>query len=113
MVFKLILATLLVSVVSCSKQEDELNYKRTDLPFEERVEDLYASVARPVLELKGFQRVHLQKGEIKELNFEISPELLTMLDENMNSMVEPGEFGIMIGASSNDIRLRGILNIKG
>lgn len=76
------------------------------------IKDLLASVARPIIELKGFQRVFLKKGEAKELTFEISPDLLMMLDENMNNVVEPGEFRIMIGASSNDIRLREILNVK-
>ena len=76
------------------------------------IKDLFASVARPVMELKGFQRIHLKKGESKVIVFEISPELLSMLDENMNSIVEPGEFRIMIGASSNDIRLRDILKVE-
>ena len=76
------------------------------------IKDLFASVARPVLELKGFQRVHLKKGETKELKFEITPELLSMLDEDMNRIVEPGEFRIMIGASSNDIRLREIIKVN-
>lgn len=76
------------------------------------IKDLHASVVRPVMELKGFQRVRLEKGETKELEFTISPELLSMLDEEMNSVVEPGEFRIMIGASSNDIRLREILKVK-
>ncbi|MCB0653353.1 MAG: glycoside hydrolase family 3 C-terminal domain-containing protein [Saprospiraceae bacterium] len=76
------------------------------------IKDLLASVARPVLELKGFQRIHLKKGESKEFRFEITPELLTMLDENLNRIIEPGEFRIMIGASSNDIRLRGVLRVK-
>ena len=76
------------------------------------IKDLFASVVRPVLELKGFQRVHLQSGEAKEFKFVITPELLTMLDINMNRIVEPGDFRIMIGASSNDIRLRGILNVS-
>lgn len=76
------------------------------------IRDLLASVARPIRELKGFQRVHLKKGETKELEFKITPELLSMLDENMNTVVEPGEFRIMIGASSNDIRLRAKLNVK-
>ncbi len=75
------------------------------------IKDLFASVARPVMELKGFQRVHLKKGETKELGFEINPEMLEMLDENMHRVIEPGEFRIMIGASSNDIRLRGILKV--
>jgi beta-glucosidase len=76
------------------------------------IKDLFATVARPVMELKGFQRIHLKKGESKELIFEITPELLSMLDEKMNSTVEPGEFRLMIGASSNDIRLREILKVE-
>ncbi|NOU47397.1 MAG: beta-glucosidase [Bacteroidales bacterium] len=76
------------------------------------IKDLFASVARPVMELKGFQRIHLKKGESKELIFEITPELLSMLDEKMKSIVEPGEFRLMIGASSNDIRLREILKVE-
>lgn len=76
------------------------------------IRDLFATVARPVMELKGFDRVHLKKGESKNLSFEITPELLTMLNEQMERVIEPGDFRIMIGASSNDIRLRGILNVK-
>lgn len=76
------------------------------------IKDLFASVARPVMELKGFQRVHLKKGETKELSFQITPDLLSMLDLDLNRIVEPGEFRIMIGASSNDVRLREILKVK-
>ncbi len=76
------------------------------------IKDLFASVARPVMELKGFQRVHLRKGETKELFFKITPELLSMLDINLKRIVEPGEFRIMIGTSSNDIRLRGTLTVN-
>ena len=76
------------------------------------IRDLIASVTRPVMELKGFQRIHLKKGETKEMTFTITPEMLTMLDEQMNRIVEPGEFRIMIGAASNDIRLREILTVK-
>jgi beta-glucosidase len=76
------------------------------------IKDLYGSVVRPVIELKGFQRIHLKKGETKEIEFMITPDLLSMLDENMNRIVEPGEFRIMIGAASNDIRLREILTVR-
>ncbi len=76
------------------------------------IKDLFASVARPIIELKGFQRIHLKKGETKEIEFKITPELLTMLDEKMERIVEPGEFRIMIGASSNDIRLRGSITVN-
>jgi len=76
------------------------------------IKDLYASVARPVMELKGFKRVHLEKGKTKEISFEITPDLLSMLNEDMKRIVEPGDFRIMIGASSNDIRLTKILTVK-
>ncbi|MCL3779328.1 beta-glucosidase [Prolixibacteraceae bacterium JC049] len=76
------------------------------------IKDLYASVVRPIIELKGFQRVFLKKGETKEIEFKITPELLTMLNEQMNRVIEPGDFRIMIGSASNDIRLRTILKVK-
>jgi len=76
------------------------------------IKDMLASVVRPILELKGFQRVHLKSGETKKLYFKIEPELLSMLDIDMNRIVEPGDFRIMIAASSNDIRLRKILKVK-
>ncbi|KAF0130958.1 MAG: beta-glucosidase-like glycosyl hydrolase [Bacteroidetes bacterium] len=73
--------------------------------------DELASVSRPVIELKGFQRVHLQAGETKEIKFSITPELLQMLDINLKKVVEPGTFVVMVGASSKDIRLRSILKV--
>jgi beta-glucosidase len=76
------------------------------------IKDLYASVVRPVMELKGFQRVHLRKGETKDLTFQIAPELISMLDIDLKEVIEPGDFRIMIGASSNDIRLIGILKVN-
>jgi len=74
--------------------------------------DEIASVSRPVTELKGFKRIHLNSGETKEIRFEINPEMLSMLDFNLKKVVEPGEFRIMIGASSKDIRQRRILRVK-
>ena len=47
-----------------------------------------------------------------EVEFEITPDLLSMLNENMNEVLEPGEFRIMIGSAANDIRLREILIVK-
>jgi beta-glucosidase len=76
------------------------------------IKDLFASVARPVMELKGFQRIRLKKGESKKILFEITPDLISMFDAQMNQIVEPGEFRLMIGASSNDIRLREILKVE-
>lgn len=76
------------------------------------IHDELASVARPVMELKGFQRVSLKKGETKSIAFAISKELLEMYDLQMKKVVEPGNFRIMIGASSRDIRLKETLTIK-
>jgi len=76
------------------------------------IHDLLASVARPVMELKGFQRIFLRPGETRELTFEITPELLMMLDGNLKPVVEPGDFRVMIGASSADIRLSGTLRVR-
>jgi beta-glucosidase len=73
------------------------------------IRDEFASVARPLMELKGFQRIHLKPGETKEIRFEITAEMLSMLDVNLNKTIEPGSFRLMIGASSKDIRLREIL----
>jgi beta-glucosidase len=75
------------------------------------IKDLLSSVVRPVMELKGFKRIHLAKGETENLSFTITPEMLSMLDINLKRIVEPGDFRIMIGASSNDIRLRGIVTV--
>jgi beta-glucosidase len=75
------------------------------------IRDVLASVARPVMELKGFQRVHLKAGEARTLSFTITPEMLSMLDSQLNKVVEPGEFKILIGASSTDIRLKETLNV--
>jgi len=76
------------------------------------IKDLFASVARPIIQLKGFQRIHLKKGETKTITFQITPKLLTMLNEKMETVIEPGKFKIMIGASSNDIRQQKILTVK-
>lgn len=76
------------------------------------IHDELASVTRPVMELKGFQRIHLQPGETKTVSFSLTPELLQMLNENMQWVVEPGDFRIMIGASSRDLRLKGTLHVK-
>ncbi len=76
------------------------------------IKDELASVARPVIELKGFCRIHLNAGETKEVSFTVNPEMLSMLDIDLKKVVEPGDFRMMIGASSKDIRLRGIITVK-
>ena len=75
------------------------------------IRDMLSSVARPVLELKGFERIQLKRGESKEVTFMINPEMLSMLDANLKKVVEPGDFRIMIGSSSRDLHLKGILSV--
>jgi beta-glucosidase len=60
-----------------------------------------ASVTRPVLQLKGFQRISLKPGEKKTVEFIIAPEMLSMLNVDMHEVVEPGVFEIMVGPSSD------------
>lgn len=74
--------------------------------------DMLASVARPVLELKGFVRLHLQAGEEREVAFLLSKDDLRMLDQRLQWVVEPGAFRVAVGASSRDIRLRGVLMVE-
>ena len=82
-----------------------------DRPGEEVVQlyvrDLLASVARPVMELKGFQKVRLEAGGATTVEFTLPARRLAMLDTDMNWVIEPGIFKIMVGRSSRDLRLRG------
>lgn len=66
------------------------------------VRDRISSVTRPVKELKGFQRIELQPGETQTVALEIAKETLAFHDLNMDYVVEPGDFDIMVGTSSRD-----------
>jgi beta-glucosidase len=61
-----------------------------------------ASVTRPVMELKGFQRITLKPGEEKTVEFTVTPDMLSMLNTDMHKVVEPGIFDIMVGRNSAD-----------
>ncbi|MFT3704018.1 MAG: glycoside hydrolase family 3 C-terminal domain-containing protein [Agriterribacter sp.] len=76
------------------------------------ITDNLASVARPVMEMKAFQRILLQPGESKEVSFTITPTMLSMLNAEMKWVVEPGTFTIMIGVSSRDIRLKDVIKVE-
>jgi beta-glucosidase len=73
------------------------------------IRDKVSSVTRPVKELKGFKRVSLKPGDTKTVTFEINPDLLAFHDINMNFVVEPGEFEIMVGNSSRDEDLQKVV----
>jgi beta-glucosidase len=64
------------------------------------IRDVISSVTRPVLELKDFKRISLTLGESKTVTFTITPDKLSFLDLNMQRVVEPGAFEIMVGPSS-------------
>lgn len=70
------------------------------------IRDKVSSVITYDSQLRGFERISLKPGETKTVEFTLKPEDLTILDKNMNWSVEPGEFEFMIGASSEDIRLK-------
>ncbi len=76
------------------------------------IKDKLASVARPIIELKGFRRVHIKPKEKTTIQFEITPQMLSMLNKSLNTVVEPGEFEILIGSSSKDIQATSILTVK-
>ncbi len=76
------------------------------------VHDKVASIARPVKELKGFRRITLKPGEKKKVTFSLSQDDLLFYDANMNLIVEPGIFEVMIGSSSEDIRLKGEFEVR-
>ncbi len=76
------------------------------------IRDSVASVTRPVRELKGFRRVTLAAGEKTTVSFALSADQLTFLDQSMTPVLEPGIIGVMVGSSSEDIRLSSSLEIR-
>jgi beta-glucosidase len=75
------------------------------------VHEKYAPVATPVKQLRGFARVALEPGEKKTVTLALSAEDLQLLDRDMHWRVVPGDFEVMVGKSSADIVLRGILKV--
>jgi hypothetical protein len=96
----------------CQRTPPSIEGKGQHLNCHDYIRDLLASVARPVIQLGGFQRVTLKPGEEKEMSFTIGPDLLRMLDRDMHWVVEPGTFRVLIGSSSKDIHLRGDLDAR-
>jgi beta-xylosidase len=77
------------------------------------VRDVYASLVRPVKELKAFKRVTLQPGESAMVSFAIPVDMLNLTNMDHHRIVEAGEFEIMVGASSNDIKLKCKVEVVG
>ena len=75
--------------------------------------DEFASIPRPVKELKGYQRVNLEPGQKKKITFHLPADQLAFYDTNLDLILEPGRIFLMIGSSSEDIRLEGDFVILG
>jgi beta-glucosidase len=67
------------------------------------IQDEVASVTRPIKQLKGFQKIKLEPGETKTVSFKITSEMLSFLDKDLEPVVEPGKFSVMIGGNSVDL----------
>jgi len=76
------------------------------------IQDKVGSVTTPAKSLRGFSRVSLKPGEEKEIQLALTNDDLSLWNREMKRVVEPGEFKIMVGSASNDIRQEGILTVK-
>ena len=68
------------------------------------IRDMVGSIARPVQELKGFERITLKPGESRQVSFTINAELLKFYDKDLNYVCEPGDFDVMVGTNSRDVQ---------
>ena len=68
------------------------------------IRDLVGSTTRPVKELKGFERIYLQPGQTRTVTFKIAPEMLKFYDYDLQYVIEPGDFQVMIGPNSRDVK---------
>jgi hypothetical protein len=89
-------------VLLAQSQKEYPQYLDSTQPIHVRVEDLLGRMTI-------VEKISLNPGEKKTVTFKITHDHLKMLDRNMNWVVEPGEFQIMVGSSSEDIRLKGII----
>lgn len=76
------------------------------------IRDMEGTVARPVKELKHFERITLQPGESKDVSFAITPEALKFYDYNLDYVAEPGEFQVMVGPDSRRLQSKSFVLIS-
>jgi len=86
--------------------------RRGDEVVQLYLRDLVASMARPLKELHGFRRITLDPGERRKVSFTLTPEDMSFLDRSLKPVLEPGEFLVMVGSSSGDIRLKGRFTVE-
>ena len=68
------------------------------------IRDIVGSIARPVQELKGFERISLKPGESRTVNFTVNADLLKFYNKDLDYVCEPGDFEIMVGPNSRDVQ---------
>ena len=68
------------------------------------IRDMVGSIARPVQELKGFERISLKPGESRTVNFTVNADLLKFYNKDLNYVCEPGDFEVMVGPNSRDVQ---------
>ena len=76
------------------------------------INDVVSTVSTPIKELKGFEKIALSPREKKTVEFKLTPEHLSLLNQHLEPVVEPGTFDIMIGSSSEDIMLKGSVTVR-
>lgn len=74
--------------------------------------DEMSSVTTYVKVLRGFERIHLEPGEEKVIDFVLTPQELGLWNKDNHFVVEPGTFAVMVGSSSQDIKLQGKFEVK-
>ena len=68
------------------------------------IHDMVATIARPVKELKGFERISLKAGESRDVTFTINADMLKFYNSNLQYVAEPGDFEAMVGGNSRDVQ---------
>ena len=99
------------SIIISFKIRNIGDYKGDEIP-QLYIRDVYSSVVSYDKLLRGFDRITLNPREEKEITFTLHPKDIELMNKDMKRIVEPGEFKIYIGSSSEDIRLNGVLNIQ-
>lgn len=74
--------------------------------------DEFASTAQPMIQLKKFERISIPKGESRKVSFTLDADDLSIVDANMKRVVEPGDFTVMIGSSSDNILLQQTITVE-
>lgn len=74
--------------------------------------DVVASIVQPLKQLKHFERVMIKKGDTHHFTFRINEEDLSIVDKDLKQIVEPGDFNVMVGSSSDNILLNGTLTVE-